>query len=154
EITLLKLKSLIAYEISEDDLGLEVCETALDKYPDEFDMLNNKTIFLGRLNRIEEALETGKKLVTYGQDVGNYHDTYGEVLMWARRYEEAIKEFKTALELNPTGWYVFDTYRKLGRTYEALGNDEKAKQCFERIDKIKSKKLPSERLLFKDVSED
>ncbi|MFW9937418.1 MAG: tetratricopeptide repeat protein [Candidatus Thorarchaeota archaeon] len=148
EAVLLKLKSFIAFEIEDVDLGLEVCSISLEKYPDDYSMLNNKAIFLAELNRIDEALEAGRKLVSHAPDDGNYHDTYGEVLMKAGQYKDAIKELETAIELKPTAWYVYDTYTKLGICHRELGYEEEAISYFDRAEKIKSKKLPSERRMF------
>jgi len=154
ESLLLKLKSLIAIEIGDVELGLELCDIAIKKYPDELGALNNKAIFLAMLNRTKEAKEICKRLVSSAPDDGNYHDTYGEVLILAQQYEEAIKELESALELNPKAWYVYDTYRKLAICHQELGNEEAARNYFERAEKIKARRLPSEREIFQQKSDE
>jgi len=150
EVFVLKVKSFLAFKIDDSELGLEVCESLLKKYPNDHDILNNKAIFLANLNKIDEAKEIGKQLVSYDPNNGNYHDTYGEVLMRAEEYQDAIRELESALELNPLGWYIHDTYRKIGVCYKELGDEDKAERFFERAEKIKSKKFPSQRAWFGD----
>jgi len=117
-VLLSKIKSFIHFDIGEYELGIEVCKETLELFPEEHDLLNNVAIFLAKADRMEEALETGKKLVSIAPDNGNYHDTYGEVLMMAGQYKQALEEFKKAIEIDPTGWFIYDTYKKMGKSCE------------------------------------
>jgi len=149
-VLLSQIKSFIHFDIGEYELGIEVCKKALELYPKEHDLVNNIAIFLAKANRMEEAIETCKKLVSMAPDIGNYHDSYGEVLLIAGQYKQALEEFEKAIELNPTGWFIYDTYTKMGKSCEALGDEEEAKACFEKAEKLKEKVLPTFRLIYDD----
>ncbi len=61
-------------------------------------------------------------LVRNEPEMGIYHDTYGEILMYFEDYEEAAKKFVKSMVLGAHEWYIFQTYIKLGICYKAMGN--------------------------------
>ena len=87
----------------------------------------NKAYFLQYLNRKEESLELIHDIVEFHPDNGMYLDTYGDILMYFEKYEDAVKQFKDSLELSEEDWYTPQTYIKLGICYKELGNSKLAK---------------------------
>ncbi|MFX0140408.1 MAG: tetratricopeptide repeat protein, partial [Candidatus Hodarchaeota archaeon] len=146
--TLYKIKSLILYKMKRYEEGLKIMEDNFDRFPKDFNLLNNKALLLSILNRKEEAIETGKKLIERAPNIGNSHDTYGEILMTFGEYEAAIKELHQALSIDPHGWYIFDTCFKLGKCYKFIGDYNKAREFFEKGKILKERILPYERGIY------
>ena len=66
------------------------------------------------------ASEIIKGLIEREPDNRIYHDSYGEILMAFNDYELAINKFQKAIELDSNGWYIYQTYIKLGICYRGL----------------------------------
>ena len=67
-----------------------------------------------------------RDLINLHPDNGIYRDTYGEILMYFENYEDAVNQFREALKLTEDGWYLYQTYIKLGISYKELGEYELA----------------------------
>ncbi|MFX1390123.1 MAG: tetratricopeptide repeat protein [Promethearchaeota archaeon] len=143
--SLLLQKSFAFVFLKEYDEGLEAVDEALELDPQDVDMLNNKAIILGYLGRKKEAVETAEKLISINPNYGNYYDTYGEVLMSLGDFETAIEKLKEALNLEPTGWFAFETCLKMGKCYKELGKPEKALQFYEKGKLLVEKMHPIDR---------
>jgi tetratricopeptide (TPR) repeat protein len=100
--------------------GLEIIDELTNKYPEDNDLLNYRALWHQYLNNKEEALKIIKGLIEREADNGIYHDSYGEILMAFSDYELAINKFQRAIELDSTGWYIYQTYIKLGICYRGL----------------------------------
>jgi len=129
---ILQKKSTFLYWMESYDQSLKITDELLEEDPDDPSLLNNKLYELGKLNRKEDALAIGRKLIEIAPDEGNYHDSYGEILLWFGEYKEAIQEFKKAMELEPNGWYCYQTCIKMGDAYGALEEYENAKESYEK----------------------
>ena len=103
----------------------------------------DKAYMLGHLRRREEAIETAEYLISLNPKYGNSYDTYGEILLIFEEYENAIEKFKVALNLEPSGWFAFETCLKMGECYKKLGKIEKALEYFEKGKKLTEKMHPS-----------
>ncbi|MFX0036028.1 MAG: tetratricopeptide repeat protein [Candidatus Hermodarchaeota archaeon] len=101
--------------------GLKIINDLLEKYPHEVDLLNNKLYWHLYLQEKNEAIETGKLLTTLEPDDGNFHDSYAEALMEFGEYDEAIKEIQKALELEPYGWFTYNSYLTVAKCYKEIG---------------------------------
>ena len=106
--------------------GLEIIDELTNKYPEDNDLLNYRALWYQYLNNKEEALKIIKGLIEREADNGIYHDSYGEILMAFSDYELAINKFKRAIELDSTGWYIYQTYIKLGICYRGLEDNDLA----------------------------
>ncbi len=106
--------------------GLEIINELIDKYPRNYDLLNYKALWYQYLDNEEKALRTIKNLIREKPDNGIYHDSHGEILMAFKKYHLAIDKFQKAIELNPDGWYIYQTYIKLGICFSALEDYELA----------------------------
>ena len=76
-----------------------------------------------------------------------------EVLKDLGKYGEAIEKFEKAIELDPKGWYLSETYQKMGECYEELENDEKASQCYQKSNDLEEKRLPLYRKMYERESD-
>ena len=122
--------------------GLDIIIDLTRDYPKYIEFANNKAywhIYIYRENRdkgIEDeenklaAIETIKSLTEEAPEEGNYFDSYGEILMIIGDLKGAIKMFKKAIETEPNGWFMPESYVKMGKCNEELGFYEKAKANF------------------------
>jgi tetratricopeptide (TPR) repeat protein len=113
-------KASILKKMRDINSGLEIIEDLINKYPEDNDLLNYKALWYQYLNKKEEASEIIKGLIEREPDNGIYHDSYGEILMAFNDYELAINKFQRAIELDSKGWYIYQTYIKLGICYRGL----------------------------------
>jgi len=150
----LLMQEAYVHKISGDyRTGLDIITHLTKTYPEDIDLTNNKAywhayIFKDNKDRgIEDkenkraAIETIKSLTEKTSDEGNYFDSYGEILMIIGDYENAIKMYEKAIEIEPNGWFIPASYLGIGKCNEKLGfydiaeaNFQKAKQivryCF------------------------
>ncbi|MFW9969010.1 MAG: tetratricopeptide repeat protein [Candidatus Odinarchaeota archaeon] len=138
-------KSYIYVYLKEYEKALRATDEALELNPQDTYILNNKAIILASLGRRNDAIETAEKMISISPNYGNFYDTYGEVFLILGEYEKAIEKLKEALNLEPMGWFAFETCSKLGRCYKELGKYEKALEYFEKGKKFVEKMHPSER---------
>ena len=141
--TLLLEKSYIHVLLKQYDEGLKAVDEAIELYPHDTDLINNKAMILGYLGRREEAIETAEYLIRLSPKYGNCYDTYGEILMVFEEYENALEKFKEALNLEPSGWFAFETCLKMGECFKKLGKFEKAREYFEKGKKLTEKMHPT-----------
>ncbi|MFX1558603.1 MAG: hypothetical protein ACFFC9_15230 [Promethearchaeota archaeon] len=132
EKKILQKKSSFLYWMGDYSESLKITNELLEKEPSDPELFNSKLYELGKLNQKEEAIEIGKKLIEIAPDEGNYHDSYGEILLWFGKYKQAIQEFQKAMEIEPNGWYCYQTAIKMGDAYRALEEYEKAKESYEK----------------------
>jgi tetratricopeptide (TPR) repeat protein len=149
-----QLKSFTYYAAEKVEEGINLLEESLDIYPDSIGMLNNLAIFQSTLGNFDEAKELIEKAIKIDPEEANLIDTYGEVLMIAEKYEDAIVKFTQALEMRPTAWFAFHTFLKLAKCYKALGMDDKAITCHEKAKDLTKKVLPGKRKLYLDQLEE
>ncbi|MHA1509512.1 MAG: tetratricopeptide repeat protein, partial [Promethearchaeota archaeon] len=100
--------------------GLKIIDELINENPEDNDLLNYRALWYQYLNNKEEALKTITGLIEREPDNGIYHDSYGEILMAFNDYELAINKFQKAIELDSKGWYIYQTYIKLGICYRSL----------------------------------
>ncbi|MFW9829124.1 MAG: tetratricopeptide repeat protein [Candidatus Thorarchaeota archaeon] len=142
---LLLQKTFAHVFLKEYDEGLKAADEALKLNPLDADFINNKAILLAYLGRREEAIEAAEKLISINSKYGNFYDTFGEVLVSLKEYEKAIEKLKIALELEPTGWFAFNTCLKMGDCYKELGKIEKALDYYEKGRRLAEKMHPNEK---------
>ncbi|KKM96972.1 hypothetical protein LCGC14_1172780 [marine sediment metagenome] len=122
------------------DDGLSIVEDLIKSNPSEHEFMHNKAYW--HLYKYQEnkkkgitdeenkakAIETVNKLTEITPNVGNYFDSYGEILMRTGDYEYAIKMFNKAIVLEPNGWFVSQSYAGIGKCYEKLDLIDKAEE--------------------------
>jgi tetratricopeptide (TPR) repeat protein len=125
--------------------SLKILDEVLEKNPDHPIALNNRIISLASLDRQDEAIKAGQKLITLHPEVGNYFDSFAEVLMQFGKYQEAIEHFTRAIEIDPHGFYVYLSYNKMAICYKELGDYERALETAEKSKEIANKIFPDEK---------
>ncbi|MEJ2293396.1 MAG: hypothetical protein P8Y23_01340, partial [Candidatus Lokiarchaeota archaeon] len=148
-----KIKSFIYFKIQDFISGLKVIDEVIEVSPKDKHLHNNKALILAKLNKEKEAIATINELIEIDPKDGNTYDTYGEVLMSFGRYEEALEKFKKAETLNPSGWFICETYKKMGECYKHLGLPEKAKECNEKLERAETRRPTIYRDLYEKKSE-
>ena len=132
ETKLMTHKAFLYKKRNNYDKGLEIIDVLWEKNPKDFDILNNKVYWHHYRDEKEESLQAAKELVKLAPDNGNYHDSYGEVLTEFGEYEEALKYFQKALDLDPLGWFTYNTYIQMAKCYKEIGKFDLAKDSLQK----------------------
>jgi tetratricopeptide (TPR) repeat protein len=114
------------------DKGLEIVNDLWEENPKDLEVLNHKVYYHLYLGDKEEAIAAGKLLTKLAPEEGNYYDSYGEILTEFGEYEEAIKQLQHALELDPLGWFTYNTHILLAKCYKETGKFDLAKESLQK----------------------
>jgi predicted Zn-dependent protease/predicted transcriptional regulator len=114
------------------DKSLEIIDKLFEKNPNDIDILNNKLYYHIYKHEKEEALKAGEMLIKLDPEDGNCYDSYAEALVEFGNYEKAIEIAKKALELEPLGWFTYNTYFQLAKGYKETGEYELAKDSLQK----------------------
>ncbi|MGB4107797.1 MAG: tetratricopeptide repeat protein, partial [Alphaproteobacteria bacterium] len=107
-------------------------EQVLELKPDHTNALLNAAHILRVQNRFDEAMDYFSKIPTLDADEetrANAHANRGQILHRKGNCEEAIHEYKRALELMPD---TAEILNNLGVSYNAVGQYEQALECYEK----------------------
>jgi tetratricopeptide (TPR) repeat protein len=132
EVDLLVHKAYLFKKLNKFDEALEVIDELREKHPNNLDLLNNKVYFHLYKHDKEGAINAGKLLTELDPSDGNFHDSYAEVLTEFGEYEEALKEIQKALELEPYGWFSYNTYLQMAKCYKETGEYDLARESLEK----------------------
>ena len=123
----LKMKKASVYKLLGDlDAGFVIIEELLERFPEDKELRSFKAYWYQYMNNKDEALNILGELIKSEQNNGEYYDSYGEILMNFEEYDKAIESFQNAIELSSNGWFIYQTYIKLGICFKELGNFELA----------------------------
>ncbi len=125
-------RAYIYKEMRDLNEGLEIIDTLIDKYQEDNDILSYKAFWLQYLNQEKESLTVIKNLIEIEPKNATYHDNYGEILMFFKKYEKAVEELSKSIELSDIDWYVYQSYIKLGFCYRELENYDLATEFFQK----------------------
>jgi tetratricopeptide (TPR) repeat protein len=112
------------YEVSKN-----VTLRALADDPDYATCYNQMAYIYSRLGDFDKALEYVAKYVEMLPNQPNPHDSYGEMLRFAGRYSDALEQYRTALQIDPT-FYI--SQKELGETYSLMGDEEQARKEYDK----------------------
>ncbi|MFW9989501.1 MAG: hypothetical protein ACFFC3_12675 [Candidatus Odinarchaeota archaeon] len=132
EVKLIIHKTYLYKKMRNFDKCLEIIDELWEKYPDDLNILNNKLYYHLHKGDKEEAIRVGNLLIKLDPENGNFHDSFGEILTEFGEYEEAIKFLQKALELDPLGWFTYNTYYLLAKCYKELSQYDLAREYSER----------------------
>jgi len=138
-------KGILFWNNKQFEESYEVINELSEFCPKDLDVINNKAHILARLNRREEAIETAKYQITLDPNHGNPYDTYGEILQIFGDYEEAIKKYEEALKVEPSGWFVDQTFLRMGDCYKELGMYDEALEAYKTGKILDERKSPTYR---------
>ncbi len=95
--------------------------------------------YLGRMGRLDEAVEEAKRAQTLDPVSPKANTHVGITLYWARRYDEAIAQLQKSLEIDPD---TLDAHIFLGFVYVQQGKSEDAIAEFQTVAKL-SERTPN-----------
>ena len=108
---------------ADDTAALEAAEKACALSPDAPDALHQKGRALGRLGRVDEAVETLTRALELAPDNGYIANSLGNTLLQAGRAEDAIPSLETARDRIP---HIAFVRNNLGVAYERTGRRDEA----------------------------
>jgi len=117
------------YKQDQYDMAQKLTMRALAEDPNYATCYNQLGYIYSRLGDFGKALEFTAKYVALLPDQPNPRDSYGEMLRFAGRYEEALEQYRIALKIDPT-FYI--SQKELGETYSLMGNEEQARKEYEK----------------------
>lgn len=109
----------------EYETSRKVTMQALAVDPNYATCYNQLGYIYSRLGDIDKALEYTAKYITFLPNEPNPHDSYGEMLRFAGRYDEALQQYRLALKLDP-GFYI--SQKELGETFSLMGDEPQARK--------------------------
>ncbi|MFW9971074.1 MAG: tetratricopeptide repeat protein [Candidatus Odinarchaeota archaeon] len=124
-------KAFLLKKLNSIDEALKLIDNLREKDPNNLDLLNNKVYFHLYKGDKAGAIENGKLLTKLDPENGNFHDSYGEILTEFGEYKQALKEFQKAIEIEPYGWYTYNSYFQMARCYKELGEYDLAREKLE-----------------------
>jgi tetratricopeptide (TPR) repeat protein len=77
----------------------------------------------GDSEMLNRAIEFSRKAIDFGPNLLESHRARGIVLEYTTNYEDAVREFESAIAINR---FIADLHLYLGRNYRAIGEDSKA----------------------------
>ncbi len=123
----IKMKKASVYKhLGNVDAGFKIIDELLEKNPEDYNILNYKAYWYQYANKKEEALQIIEELIEHEPNNSVYYDSYGEILMYFEEYEKAAEQFQKAIKMSNFGWFIYQTYIKLGICYKELENYELA----------------------------
>ena len=141
-------KAYVLSLIGDYQTGLKIITDLTIKYPDEENFFNSKsywhvTIYKKKrdegiedLGNKNAAIETIKYLNNKFPNEGNYFDTHAEILFIIGDYDESIKMYEKAIEVEPNGWFLPASFMGLGKCYEKRGKFNKAEVYLDKAKQI------------------
>ena len=138
----LKMKKASVYKLLGNlEAGFKIVDELLEKNPEDKELRNFIAYWYQYLNKKDKALNTLEMLIKSEQDNGEYYDSYGEILMNYEEYEKAVERFQKAIKLRGSGWFIYQTYIKLGICFKELGNYELALEYLRKGKELTNKSI-------------
>jgi len=81
------------------------------------------------LGNQQKAVELMQRYIRLAPDAADPRASYADLLVRAGRYDEALEQYRKALELKPDYWYAV---REIGTVYSILGRLREAEEQFHR----------------------
>ena len=111
------------------ELALEAFAAALQRDPDNIELLSLQANVLHELGRTEQALASYERLLPLQPERAQLWTLRGIALEQLRRHDESLTSHERALALDPAN---ADAHCNLGVLLEAMGQPGRARQAYER----------------------
>ncbi len=141
-------KALALFREKKYKEALELVNILIDYDSRNIGHYNNKVFILAYLGRKDEAIAAAEKLIELNPNIGNSYDTYGEIYLIFREYENAIKKFEESLRIEPSSDFIFVTIIRMAYCYMKINNYEKAKEYFKKGKEQIDRMIPSKKKFF------
>lgn len=106
-----------------------VLERAVKLYPDYAAALNDLGYGYADTGNFEKAFAAMDRYVTLEPDQPNPHDSYGEILRMAGKFDAALEQYRMSIRIDPnfgSELGVADTYALMGKELEAREEYDRA----------------------------
>ena len=129
-VFVLQLLGVLASQLGQHDVSLNLLNKAISLKPDYADALNNRGIVLKEIGSFNKALEDFNKAIKLKPDDFEILNNRGIVLTKLNYAKKALADFDKAISLNPDNTYAYNNrgnaLKSLHRFDEALDDYSKA----------------------------
>ena len=110
--------------------AIKIFEDMLKDNPDDVLLASALGQLYTSTSNYQKAKSHYKKALGADRNNPDLYNPYGLILLYERKYDEAIKQFEKVLALNPGHKYALEN---IAETYKATGEIEKAKDTFIKV---------------------
>ncbi len=126
DFVLIRYKCLTWLKRTEEAIDYALSE--IPKFSDGVRIKNHVTYGYLELKRVDEALQNAKEVVDAAPRQYDFLDSLAEVYYELKQYNRAIPLFLEIIQEDPNGWYVYESFIKLGLCYARLQDKEKSRE--------------------------
>lgn len=124
------VKAALLDALNKHQESLELYNLAIDYFPDQPFLYNNRALTYLELHEKEKAIEECNKAIELSPEYSVPYSTRGSIYLKDGNYSKAIKDFDKALELDPGDKYVI---LKKANAYIDMGDEDKAIELYEEM---------------------
>ena len=124
----------VSYDLKFYDEAIEYFKKAIEIEPWNYIVISNLGAAYSIKGDYKNAIEIHKKAVEIAPWVASNHYNLGVTYLRLKNYEDSKKEFDTALLYDPFHW---QSYVQLSEMFEKFGKKDKAKELFEKSERIR-----------------
>lgn len=108
--------------------AVTVLERAVTIYPDYAAALNDLSYAYAYTGNFEKAFAAMDRYVALEPDQPNPHDSYGEILRMAGKFDAALEQYRMSIRIDPN----FGSELGVADTYALMGKEQEARDEYER----------------------
>jgi len=108
--------------------AVAVLERALALFPDYAAALNDLAYGYADTGNFEKAFATMDRYVALQPDQPNPHDSYGELLRMAGKFDAALEQYRMSIRIDPN----FGSELGVADTYAVMGREREAREEYDR----------------------
>jgi tetratricopeptide (TPR) repeat protein len=108
--------------------AVAVLERALALYPDYAAALNDVAYGYADTENFEKAFAAMDRYVALQPDQPNPHDSYGEILRMAGKFDAALEQYRMSIRIDPN----FGSEVGVADTYALMGKEREAREEYDR----------------------
>ncbi|MFN0020010.1 MAG: tetratricopeptide repeat protein [Pirellulaceae bacterium] len=123
---------------------MEVVEATVHRYPEAFEAWAALSNAYGLLDNPAGAEKAARKGVQLASKNSNAWLSLGNVLIWRRRFQEAVEPLKKSIELNPQN---VEAHISLGECWQNLGDSAAAADAYRTANRLAPDHLEARRRL-------
>jgi tetratricopeptide (TPR) repeat protein len=108
--------------------ALVVLERAVKLYPDYAAALNDLAYGYANTGNFDKAFAAMDRYVALQPDQPNPHDSYGELLRMAGKFDAALEQYRMSIRIDPN----FGSELGVADTYALMGKEQEAREEYDR----------------------